>query len=716
MKDAPRTKYNSYSLRLLFIFFTIIISTSTQQAEGASKIPWHIRANRIEVFKDSGIIIGDGNVTVTRNNFSIKANHIRYNHTKATVLASGNVIIHTGQDIISGDLADIDLKKQTGTIKNARLFLRRNNVHVKAQKITKTGTEQYTAKDAVITTCEGECPDWSFKCSSLELTIGGMAWAYNDTFRVKNFPILYSPIFVLPVNIYRKTGLLFPYYGSSNRNGLEICEPFFWAINEFMDATFYPHYMSRRGWMQGIEFRYTLSQQTKGIFRYNYLRDRLESEDKQYGRSRWWLRAKADQALPAGISARLDLDLASDSQYLSEFDDGPMGYDKTNQVFTKEFSRSLSDKTSVIRPSTLQLSRPFDEYFTGAELRYNYNLISQERDQTVQELPYIYATGFSQNIPKTPLFYRWDTTYINYWRSKDVRYQRIDIKPTIFLPVNLWNKANLLLYTSVEDTFYQVSNTTAGSGVASTPNRVEGEMGADISTAITRIFHWNSNYEIRHAIQPRLSWFYRPEVNQTDLPQIDAIDNLEPENKITFSLINYISTKKTDINGTSAFNDILRMQITGSYDIRKATEKLAPGEKRQPFSDIYTTTTFMPCKYLSLRYDMTYSPYKPGITNENFLVNASTAYGQHMRANFIYNHVTGQRNLDLNISSPIVEGLSVAYSTNRNLTLGTEVSSSYNVIYHAGCWSLIWTLTKNQEETRWMMNIVLTGLGGFGVK
>ncbi len=703
-------------LKISFLILIFCICTNISALAQKHTSVWHIYANKITYFQTTHTISAIGNVTAIQKDILIRAEKITYIEKDKLLIANGNLTITTPNNILKGDSATVNVKNKTGTIKNAWLFIRKNNVYIKADTIKKLGANSYFAKNAVITTCKGNIPDWSFKCSRLNLTLDGMAWAINDTFRIKNIPILYTPIIGLPVNRHRKTGFLFPYYSSSNKNGIEVNLPFFWAITEYMDATFYQHPMSKRGWMQGIEFRYCLSKKDKGIIRYNFIHDKAKSFPNTYSRSRWWLRAKANQQLPFKIQSKLDIDIVSDKDFIEDFNSGPMGYDKTKQIFLHEFSRGLVDKNSIVRPSTLEFTRAFDEYFTGAELRYNYNLISQDRDSTIQVLPYIYGISFTKRLNNYPMFYGAQISYVNYYRKQGINYQRINFIPKILIPINLWNTAILTFKTNIDDSLYSVYNldnnsNSSNSNIRRYSNRLVPEFNVDLSTNINKIY--NNTY--LHTIEPHIGYVYRPQINQSYIPQIDALDYLQKENKIYAKLVSYI-TKKSLIDGSNKFDDIFRLEVTGSYDINEATRHLTSGERRHPFSDIYTTIDFKPIKYINTRYDMTYSVYGYGITNENFRGNFSTPFGQHLNINFIYNHLTGQRTLSLSCSTPLIYGFSASYSTNRNLKLGTEISSTYGLTYNGGCWSIVATLTKNQEETRWLVRIILTGLGGVGIK
>ena len=57
----------------------------------------------------------------------------------------------------------------------------------------------------------------------------------------------------------------------SNRDGFQYNQPFFWAISESSDATLFVHYMARRGFKHGVEYRYVLGAESKGAVMYDSL-------------------------------------------------------------------------------------------------------------------------------------------------------------------------------------------------------------------------------------------------------------------------------------------------------------------------------------------------------------------------------------------------------------------------------------------------------------
>ena len=85
--------------------------------------------------------------------------------------------------------------------------------------------------------------------------IDGYAQLFHSTFDVKNTGIFYSPFMVLPAKTTRQSGLLPPDYGISDKRGFYYTQPYFWAIDESHDMTFYGGWMTKIGPSLSVEYR-----------------------------------------------------------------------------------------------------------------------------------------------------------------------------------------------------------------------------------------------------------------------------------------------------------------------------------------------------------------------------------------------------------------------------------------------------------------------------
>jgi LPS-assembly protein len=746
-------------LKIVFYYFGIflILTNSLFAADILSSKeknhdPMNIVADNITYLHSTDVVIGEGNAKVTRDDMFLSADTIIFDKVKNKVYASKNVVIKQGEDILEGDEGEFDLVTRTGEVQKGHLFLKRNNVHLLAEEIKKTGLEEYEAKKAIVSTCPLPKQAWSFKADELKLSVSGDAIGTGSAFYIRNIPVLYSPIVSLPINRYRKSGFLFPDFTTSSRNGVEIEVPYYWAINDSVDMTFFQHPMSKRGWMQGAELRYALTDESKGIIRYNYLNDSLHDHDfnkdgiVRETDSRWWLRARADHKLPRDFDLKVDIDLISDIDYLKEFDGGLSGYDETNNAFIKEFGRGLSDKTDLSRPSLIQLTKNFQDAFFGAETKYFDNLVLGEQDKTPFALPTLSGQFLKKRVSDTNFYYSLDSNYTHYWRETGVTYDRFNLNPELSYPLNLSNKANLLLSSRIETSLYKKYNDDPNQRPSDYSARILYHLQGDLSTTLKKSY--GGQQKILHTMRPMLTYQYRPEDKQTEIPYIDINDRLEPQNRLTYSLLSYISLK----HGDSPFSasDFIRFYLEQSYDsygsasstkeqygyhsyfdfYEELMQKLS--YKNNPditdidkefashyFSPVYGEMEVFPFPNVYFRTDTTYNIYGHGITTANFITAFNNLFqnGSKGDIEYRYSKLTDISELNVNLHMRLAPEWFGIYQTrysfeNKN---NGEFKSAYGFKYVGSCWALTTKYIKDQDEQRVTFNVELLGLGNWSV-
>lgn len=727
-----KLKIISYILCTLFPFFLwtdacCVFASPSRVKKG--KNPWVIEARKMTSFNNSGVIWGQGDVSVVRGKMKVYADSIMYDRVHGKVRALGNVVIHMESDVLRGTSGELDLKTSTGTVGGAVLFLRRNNVYLTADRVWKTGPEEYMADNATISTCNLPDQAWKIKCADLKLTIDGSAVAKNSTFNVWKLPVFYTPWLSVPLNKYRKTGFLLPEYISSKRSGFGAIVPFFAVITDSMDATFYQQIMSSRGYMQGVEFRGKAGENDLAVLRYNVLNDIKEDNDYNndgYTRGndlRWWVRGKADQELPWGFNAKVDVDLVSDRDYLEEFNLGSTGYSETNRMLFNKFGRSLADRSDPVRTSTAQITKLDTDSFYGVAGRFNDNHTPGERGKTVQTLPFLNWTIFKNRIGATPFFYSLDTSYVNYWREQGVKSHRIDFEPSVQMPFNAGDWVDTLLSATVEESFYNTYGSDPLNDAATSANRLLYRLNADMSKTFSRKFKWAGKEVLRHSFIPRVIYTYRPDVDQDKFPDIDADDRLPARNQFSLSLLSFFTGKVEREPGRYTFSDLVRFELRQDINLeedytsdlsRAAARSLGVDMEKHTFSDLYSEIEIKPLPWFYLRYDTAYNYYGYGFVTHNVWSRFSSKAGDHLYLDYRYNDYTDINEVNLDLAAVVAHNLSCLYHLKQNFTSDSELESSYGLRYRSECWAVEGRLNTNRDDTSFAINIELLGIGGWG--
>jgi LPS-assembly protein len=290
------------------------------------------------------------------------------------------------------------------------------------------------------------------------------------------------------------------------------------------------------------------------------------------------------------------------------------------------------------------------------------------------------------------------------------------MEPRISLPLNFYNLADLILSGSIEETMYETSGHDPEQHPDSHPNRLLYNLKADLSTTIGRTYRPSGKKTVRHSIRPRLTYQYRPPENQDDLPDIDALDRLEPVNRITWSLLSFLSGKTLLGNNRFAYTDVVRFFVEQSYDTRKSKRDLPGEDEPWHFSDIYAELDFKPFPYLFMRYDTNYNVHGKGFTKYNFLGRLSNPAGDHLDIDYRYNCFAHINEFNLEIYTAFSPSWYGTCGLKRNLSEESDLESVFGLRYQSTCWALEGKLKKDMDETCFTFHLELLGIGGWGQK
>ena len=717
---------NIFFVGMVCLLFVSLALNSVHAADSSlaeashNKKTWQIEARRLTFYHESNVVMGEGDVKVTNGDMKVYADYLVYDRKNSVIWASGHMVIHMKKDVIRGKSGRLELNTQRGEIEGAELFLQRNNVYVTADSITKTGPEEYHAVDATISTCKLPDQAWRIRARDLTLTVNGNAIAKHTTFDVKDWPVFYTPWASVPLNKYRKTGVLIPGYISSKRNGFGLYVPFFLVLNDSMDITYYPHYMTKRGFLQGFEYRHVFSDEDVAVFRYNFLYDQETDNDYNddgYTRGnsfRWWIRGKMNQRLPWGFKAKLDLDLVSDRDYTEEFNVGETGFSASNNVFKKYFHRSLAYRTDAIRPSKLQVTRNFDDEFVAGLAQYNDNHDTGMRKYTVQTLPSVVATGFKQRLFNTPLYYDYNTSFTNYWRESGTRESRFNINPNIMMPVNLLGWADVVFNAGLINTSYWTGGESETENPSDTANRLLYRFSADASKTFGRTFRMASGSLWRHTFRPRLLYELQPAVDQDDLPYIDSFDRLPQRSRLSISLLSFLSSRSRRATGQFSYRDMVRLDLVQRFNFVKEPLYAVPTLEDNPeesMSEFYTELEIKPWRWFYVRYDSRFNHYNSAFTTHNVTANVSSRAGDRLNLYYRYNHITDVNQVGVDMNMVLLPSVMFAFNLNQDFEGDSQIQSRYALTYQGSCWSLTGLLSNNRDDTSISFNIGLRGIG-----
>ncbi len=748
-----------YIIPCLSLVFVIIIATAMVSfAQNHERLfdddpaePWHITADEISFDKKTDQHIAKGNVVVTKQDKKLTADFVRFDDKTMEVLAIGHVIMTTGEDVLVGDKMEMDLEAEIGTVYNGTVFIKENHFYIKGDKIQKTGKDSYAVGKGSFTTCDGDNPAWKITGRNLKVTIEGYGFVNHAALWAKRVPVLYTPFLVFPVKIKRQSGLLPPQIVYSERKWEEYIQPFYWAINESSDATLYYHHIGRRGDKLGFEYRYVLDEESKGTLMYDFLQDRkvdngtLESSEEwgytddselRPNSDRYWFRMKHDQALPGGFTAKLDIDIVSDQDYLHEFKDGYTGFDTTDRYFNKNFGRDLDEYDDSTRVNSLSINKSWSQFSLNAETRWYDNVINRRRnetDTTIQMLPVIDFSASKQQIFGTPFYFDLDSEYTYFYREDALRAHRMDAHPRVYLPLRFKHYLSFEPSVGFRETAWHFDNEEYSSSDKTTLYREIYDIKTELSSNIYKIYNVQKSRidKIKHAITPQIVYEYIPGKDQSKYPQFDSIDNILRKNLVTYSLTNIFTSKsqtystkndnqdKNDNDdGTDyTYNQFCRLKLEQSYNINEAKEDTPSNwvnqKEKRPFSTIYGEIEIAPVQYVSAQADATWCQYDSLVKTRNIALTLSDKRGDRLFVEHRYTYNLSE-SIYTDISLVVSEQLKVYADYERNLYGAQDIKKSIGCLYKAQCWSIDFSYTHEDNDRKYALIINLYGIGEFG--
>ncbi len=273
--------------------------------------PLFLTADRIESTAPN-VIEASGNVEARQAGQNFYADWLRYDTTQSMVHARGQVRLEQSNLLVEGDSLRLNLDDYSGELTQPVYHLIAQQGRGEAEHIDFIDQNRYTLKDATYTTCTADNEDWYLKVNNLDLDKSrNVGVARNATLRFMGVPILYTPWMDFPLNNQRKTGLLAPTFGTTERSGFDLLVPYYFNLAPNYDATLYPRLLSKRGLQLGGEFRYMLGE-ARGENRLEYL------NDGDLDRSRWSVSLRNEYRLGENTQAGMHFNRVSDNDYFRD--------------------------------------------------------------------------------------------------------------------------------------------------------------------------------------------------------------------------------------------------------------------------------------------------------------------------------------------------------------------------------------------------------------
>jgi LPS-assembly protein len=721
-----------FSLALLFATYTGFsphsIAGDERYSRGAGEVRSEIEASRLSYDADKRVYSAFGDVVITRENQVLNSQAAEYNESNGMARVPGPFKLEVDGDVLTGRDGSFNLLEETGRLEQGQLFLSEDNAYLRAEKIEKLGVNRFFMTDCVLTTCDGKKPAWSIAGSEVDVTLEGYGKVKHASFRIKDVPVLYFPYFVFPAKTKRQSGLLPPTFGYSDRNGVDVEIPFFWAISDSTDATFYPRYLARRGYMQGLEYRYVTAEDSRGTFLLDILSDKRDVKNmndsdeidlspfERTNTTRYWARGRVDHQLPLDIQGRLDIDVVSDQDYLREFKGGGLAL-QARPDLEDIWNRPLEEIWSPTRRSALRLSRDGERYSLQAGMEYYQSPENIPDDPTPQPLGSAVFDLLPRRIFGSPVHVGLRTDFDHVWRERGTTGYRTSASPSISIPFMIGSHLQVEPFSEYTLAYQRYQSS---SGEHDERTRHVHDSGIRLSTAFDRIFRpgFFKATAVKHRLRPEITYRYRgPGDMDRPSPWYEPVDQEGRLNQIVLSLKNFLDARY-DRNEKTTYHQWGYLHIDQAYSIDRAREDLPPGEKHEPLDPLTATLGIHPNSNLRGRVSAEWDHYEKTMTRTSasldMAVDRKNGDKDYYSLDYSSNKLQNTEHLGISCDIYLRDGISVGGTLERELESRDTIIQQAWIGLEKQCWGVKFGVERVDRSIGFSVMFNLKGLGDFG--
>ncbi len=622
-------------------------------------MPLQARAEEVETTIEAvhleyseGVYRLSGEVRIERLDAVLEADRVVYNEVTGEARASGRVRYEDGWVLIEAEKADMNLVTKRGRIHNAHLLFKEDNYHVRAEEIERRDEGFYVVKEATFTTCDAPLPEWCFDAERADVRLGDRLRARGVVFRIRGLPVLYSPLLHAPIQTERKSGLLLPEVGFSSDKGLFWRQPLYLVLSENRDATLRLDYYGRKGWAEGVEYRYIERGIGRGEWWFYHLRERGSGKDL------FEVKGGHYNFRSEGLSGFLDLNYVSD------------------RAFYREYSRRVELRTRRFLESIGEVSYPFGKgrvYIVGRA----WQDLAEDGDtgDVLQKVP---EAGLSLYPARSgPLYLALDASFANFYSENLQRVQRFDIHPRAYHTGG--DAIRLSQSLGLRWTLYRVGNSD---------DFPDATARGSIDYSVRLHARVMKGYGgVTHIVEPEAGYRFIPATG-ADVPLLDSTELYDRVSEVSVGLRNYLFDGR---------GRIASVRLTGVYDLHSGERPLLRLEAALS-------------RPLRISLDASYDPGSGGFE----WINYSTSF-KAGRTSFSVGQRYSRRDEILfytgGFSMPLTRRWSLSSTAWYDARGEGLRDLKVTTVYSAQCWGLRLTYNRRPDDYSIFLVIELKGLG-----
>lgn len=524
--------------------------------------PLDITAERIDYLQEEEIYEAEGSVVVDQGTLHLTADHMTIQSLPGILIATGHVRLTDPRGDLSADRLELNVNTEAGIVTHGHLYLKASNTLVEGRLIQRFSEDHYRVKEGRFTNCdatETETPAWRFQFKDLDLNVGDSLAFKGGWLCVLDAPVIPLPTLTYPLST-RKSGFLIPTIGYDNRFGWHLQESYYWAINPSQDLTISPYYFTKLGYGSDLEYRYVLDRYSRGQWFVSYLQQTqlpnvsgVSDTGTQSAReARALITGTHTQQFTPDLLLRAQANFVTDPNYLQ-------------QLSNSGAQRALpSNESNLLTTQRLPYG---NMYLWGQYLQP----LQAGGDDTFQRLPEIGYSLPNLSLFSSPLLLGTDANYVYFYRDQGFTENRIDFVPGLSTDViDFGHILGLTPQAKFREVYY-----SRGVTESSSQNRETFWAALDATSKLSRRFLADDGHALLHTLEPSVIYEYVPQTDQSQITQIDQVDDLPKKNLLTYML----RSRVLEQDGNTSFN-WLDLTLAQSYHVGGVQTKaldFAPG-------------------------------------------------------------------------------------------------------------------------------------------
>lgn len=314
-----------------------------------------------------------GNARTDRGGTTMEADAIRYRDGACALDARGDPRLFQEGQVLIGDEARYDTCEQRGVLMRALTSIQDAgaNWFVRGNLAVDSSASRRWAASSEITSCDLPLPHYYFAAKEVKWVSQSAMVARPAVLYIRDVPVAWLPFIFQDTKSGRRSGILIPQFGFNdivrpsrgyNRQVTNI--GFYWAANDYFDATVQLDWLSHRYVQYGMRGQYRwLDRQLTGALQY-------QRQAESGGGSATWVQWGHSQQFSVATSLQLSLNYATNTSIVSRNAINPILSTQqiTSQLnFTRRFPwgnvsiggnrrQNISDGSGTMRLPSLDLT------------------------------------------------------------------------------------------------------------------------------------------------------------------------------------------------------------------------------------------------------------------------------------------------------------------------------------------------------------------------